>query len=164
MGAGIGAVAADHFAHDAEDYVADDLRDLREMIAGLPPEVQEAARNSVGAVPAGGARKLVMATLAGAPAEEVIAVAGDAPKEFKDLIKRTSELAQGAPQAAAAILAVGERMNQFESDASEAGLATGEITEKVHDGTAGHSSLPAILGGAGLGTGAALLSHLTRKR
>jgi hypothetical protein len=159
----VGAGAANMLAHDAEDYAADDLRGLRGDLEALPPELQQAVMQTVGAT-SGTPRKLVMAALSGASPDEIIALAPEAPKEFKQLIKRTAELAAGAPQAAAVINQMGARMEAFEGEAAEAGRQPRDIATAVNENTAGHSPLPAILGGAGLGTGAALLHHLLTKK
>ena len=163
LGAGTGAVGANMLAHDSEDYAADDLRGLRGDLEALPPELQQAVMQTVGAT-SGSSRKLVMAALAGAPPEEIIALAPEAPKELKQLIQKTAALAQGAPQAAAVISQMGTRMEAFEGEVAEAGRQPRDIAMAVEQNSAGHSPLPAILGGAGLGTGAALLHHLMAKR
>ena len=164
LGLGLaGAGGANMLAHDAEDYVADDLRGLRGELEALPPELQQAVMQTVGAT-SGSSRKLVMAALAGAPPEEIIALAPEAPKELRQLIKRTSELAAGAPEAAAMISQMGARMEAFEGGVAEAGRQPRDIAMAVEQNSAGHSPLPAILGGAGLGTGAALLHHLMAKK
>ena len=158
-----GAIGFDALAHDSEDYLADDLRTLRKDAQALPPELQQAMVNTVGAVN-GEPRMWVLAALAGSPPEQILAAVPDAPKEFKQLIKRTAELAAGAPEAAAVIGQMGARMVALEGDINHAGHVPSVISKAVDEGTAGHSPLPAILGGAGLGTGAALLHHLMAKR
>lgn len=158
-----GGIAADALAHDSEDYAADDLRGLRGDLEALPPELQQAVMQTVGAT-SGMPRKLVMAALSGASPDEIIALAPEAPKELKQLIKRTAELAAGAPEAAAMISQMGARMEAFEGGVTEAGRQPQDIAMAVEQNSAGHSPLPAILGGAGLGTGTALLHHLMAKR
>jgi hypothetical protein len=53
-------------------------------------------------------------------------------------------------------------MTAFDAEAAERGQSIGQVAPALEAG-AGVSSLPAILGGAGLGTGGAILQHLLNR-
>ena len=164
LGASAGSLAADALAHDAEDYAAEDVRWIRESIASMPPGLQQAVLGTVGATTGVAPRQLVMAALAGAPVEEVMARAQGGSKELKMAIKNGAQLAATSPEVATMAAAFGKKMSDFETQAEGIGREPIEIVTAMNEGTVGHSPLPAILGGAGLGTGTALLHHLMAKR
>jgi hypothetical protein len=165
LGLGLmGAGGADMLAHDELDYSTDSLEAIRTEMGQLQPAVAEAVLRTVGSAATPELRSLVMATLSGAPPEQVLAAVPEAPKEIKDLIKMSGELAAGAPQVAAKAVDMGMKMSALDQKVGRAGLELDQVVEAANTDTAGHSSLPAILGGAGLGTGAALLHHLMAKR
>jgi len=167
MGGGLGllgAAGANIASHDEMDYTGETLKGIRGELAAMPPQVAQAVMGTVGVASDPQMRELVMATLAGAPPEQILAAMPGAPKEFKSLIKGAGELAVGAPQVAQQAIAMGMKMNAFEAEAAGRNLDPGAVGEAVNSGEAGVSSLPAILGGAGLGTGGAILQHLLNRR
>ena len=167
MGGGLGllgAAGANIAFHDEMDYAGETVKELRGDLDALPPQVAQAVIRTVGVSMDPQARELVMAALSGTPPEQILAAMPGAPKEFKSLIKGAGELAVGAPQVAQQAIAMGMKMNAFEAEAQGRNLDPAAVGEAVNSGEAGVSALPAILGGAGLGTGGAILQHLLNRR
>ena len=148
-----GAGVTDMAVNDAMDRSASSLQELRDYAASLDPRAMQVVL----------AREMIMDALRGMPAEQILAGAPAAPKEFKAAVKLASEVSAGAPDLAAAALSVGQRMTAFDAEAAERGQSIDQVAPALEAG-AGTSPLPAILGGAGLGTGGAILQHLLNRR
>ena len=159
-----GAGVADVAAHDPLDRSAGSLSEVRDHMEALPEQVQQVAIGTVGRAANPQIRALVMSALQGAPPEQILAALPGAPKDLKDLIKAAHEVSAVDPQLATAVIDVGMRMNAFDEEAGARGQEVRQVAEALNAGEAGESSLPAILGGAGLGTGGAILQHLLSKR
>jgi hypothetical protein len=158
-----GAAGADWATHDGMDYTGETLKSIRSDLAALPPQAAQAVMGTVGRTADSGERELVMATLAGTPPDQVLATMPGAPSELRRLIKDAGALAAGAPQIAQQAIAIGMKMNGFEAEAQGRNLDPAAVSEAVNSGEAGTSPLPALLGGAGLGSGGAILQHLLNR-
>lgn len=158
-----GAGVADMAAHDDMDRSAGSLQGLRDYVAGLDPRAMQVVLATVDRAPDPVAREMIMDALKGVPADQILASTPGAPKEFKDAVKLASEVSAGAPDLAAVAVDVARRMTAFDAEAAERELSIGEVAPALEAG-AGTSPLPAILGGAGLGTGGAILQHLLNRR
>ena len=158
-----GAGVTDMAVNDAMDRSASSLQELRDYAASLDPRAMQVVLATVDQAPDPVAREMIMDALRGMPAEQILAGAPAAPKEFKAAVKLASEVSAGAPDLAAAALSVGQRMTAFDAEAAERGQSIDQVAPALEAG-AGTSPLPAILGGAGLGTGGAILQHLLNRR
>jgi len=158
-----GAAGLDRMAHDEIDYTGETLKSIRSELAAMPPQVAQAVMGTVGRTTNSGERELVMATLAGAPPDQVLATMPGAPNELRRLVKDAGALAAGAPQIAQRAIAIGMKMSGFEAEAQANGVDPVAVGEAVNSGEAGTSPLPALLGGAGLGSGGAILQHLLNR-
>jgi len=158
-----GAGAADMAAHDAMDRSAGSLQELRDYTASVDPQVMRVALATVDRVKDPRARQMVMGALMGAPPDQVLAAVPGAPKEFKDIVKIAHEASQAAPELARGAADIGMRMNAFDAEAGARGHDISQVAPALEAG-AGESSLPKILGAAGLGTGGAILQHLLNRR
>lgn len=159
-----GAVGADMAANDGMDRTGETLKSIRSELSALPPQVAQAVMGTVGRTANSGERELIMATLAGAPPDQVLATLPGASNDLRRLIKDAGALAAGAPQVAQQAIAIGTKMNAFEAEAQSRNLDPAAVSEAVNSGEAGTSPLPAILGAAGLGSGGAILQHLLNRR
>jgi hypothetical protein len=102
--------------------------------------------------------------LAGAPADQVIAAVPGLTAEQKKLVQAAGELRANAPNESGLVLAMTSKIDGYEKSLAASGLNGGDVAQAAHAGTAGVSAIPAILGAAGLGSGAALLSEVMRRR
>ncbi len=157
-----GAGVADMTVNDAMDRSASSLQELRDYAASLDPRAMQVVLATVNQAPDPVAREMIMDALKGTPAEQILAGMPAAPKEFKAAVKLASQVSAGAPDLAAAALGVGQRMTAFDAEAAERGQSIDQVVPALEAG-AGTSPLPALLGGAGLGSGGAILQHLLNR-
>jgi hypothetical protein len=166
MGGGLGlfgAGVADMAAHDEMDRSAGSLQDLRNHAAGVDPRVMQVALQTVDTIKNPRIREVVMGAFMGMPPEQITAQVPDAPKEFVKMVKTAYEIGRADPQLAAGVVDIGMRMNAFDAEAAARGQDITQVAPALEAG-AGESPLPAILGGAGLGSGGAILQHLLNRR
>ena len=158
-----GAYGADVAAHDEWDRAASMLRRDQAALASLPAAGQEELVNLFAAAADGEQREALASVLRGTP---VAQVTGGVPLPSEDLQKaiiHASELAAGNPDLARQVAAVGMQMADSRTRLADERLDPAAVYAHMVTG-AGTSSLPAILGAAGLGTGGAILQHQLYRR
>jgi len=165
LGAG-GAIAADALAHDPMDRIAQQYKDFRGAYQGADELAQKVY---VGVFGQGETSLKDRIMAAGILSGELPPGAAEEAKKMADTpagkkgIDLAAKVMMNRPELGPPAAKLAEREISLTAQTKTSGLTSEQVTQAADQG-AGVSPLPAMLGGAGVGSGAAIVASLLNRR